>query len=473
MPNSIRSSLWALLLSLSFTSCKKPSSEAAAPPEPASEEAPRATVVEISDDPPAAEPEPEPDVPPAAAIPELKVNKAAQVAILCYHDFAANKPPVQMRIQTDHFRAQMQSIKDARLPVISLTQFLKWRRGEQDIPDSSVMITIDDGYSSVYYDALPILKEFGYPFTIFLYQKYVNGGGRALTTPMIKEIMANRGEIGSHSVSHPFNIAKPGTKTPEAYEAFLVKELHESKVFLEELFMVPVPTYAHPGGTYTQHILELGTSFGYEYMFSVNPAKATWESVPGLIPRYVVLGNDLKDHNFKAALSFHGVSEGDLGRQLLGAAEGEDEPLVTTSPPPNATIAERRPLLSIDVSKLEKIDPASVTMKIAGLGQVPCTYDPRTGHITYQVVEPFRSNEVHVHVSLQRQGQDKPDMVSWKFLIDLVAHYLPEPPVTVAAPRAAQISESEMMPVENPSSQEAPPAPTPAPTPKVTPKKKR
>ena len=425
---------------------------------------PKAQVVEIAEETQVAPPTttPEPAIDPE--IPELKVNKAAQVAILCYHDFVTDKAPTQMRIAVNHFRNQMQAIKDARLPVISLADFLKWRRGEKDIPDSSVMITIDDGYNSVYHDAFPIFKEYGYPFTVFLYKQYVNGGGRALTTEMVKEMLAHGCELGSHSVSHPLNIARPGSKTPEEYENFLVRELRDSKQFLEDMFMRQVPTYAHPGGTYTQHILELGSSFGYEYMFSVNPAKATWESAVGLIPRYVVLGNDPNDRNFKAALSFRGISDGDLGRQLLGGGEDGAEPLVTTYPQPNSTIAQRRPIISVDVSKLEGIDPASVSMKIAGFGTVPCTYDPRTGRISYQVVEMLRSNETHVHVSLQRQGSDKPDMISWKFFIDLVALYLPEPPATIEPPKAVQIMETETeepVPVDSPSNAKQPVKPTP------------
>lgn len=422
--------------------CKKKPADPSAP-DAAGGETPRARVIEITEDtvapPPTAPAEPVID----PAIPELKVNKSAQVAILCYHDFVTNKPVTQMRIAPDHFRRQMQSIKDARLPVISLTDFIKWRHGEKDIPDSSVMITMDDGYSSVYFDALPILKEFGYPFAIFLYKQYVNGGGRALTTDMIKEILASGGEIGSHSVSHPLNIAKPGNRTPEQYEEFLIKELSDSKQFLEDLFMRPVPTYAHPGGTYTQHILELGTQFGYEFMFSVNPAKATFESTPGLIPRYVILGNDPNDRNFKAALSFRGINDGDIGKQLLG---DDGESLVSTYPPSNATIALRRPLISVNVGKLENIQPETIVMKLAGFGQVPCTYDVKTGIIAYQVIETLRANEQHVHVSFQRTGEDKPDMVSWKFFIDLVAQYLPEPPTTIEAPKAVKIMDDDSEP---------------------------
>ena len=105
---------------------------------------PKAQVVEIAEETQVAPPTttPEPAIDPE--IPELKVNKAAQVAILCYHDFVTDKAPTQMRIAVNHFRNQMQAIKDARLPVISLADFLKWRRGEKDIPDSSVMITIDE-----------------------------------------------------------------------------------------------------------------------------------------------------------------------------------------------------------------------------------------------------------------------------------------------------------------------------------------
>ncbi|MBP7949197.1 MAG: polysaccharide deacetylase family protein [Verrucomicrobiales bacterium] len=431
-----------LLLALATTalllvSCKKQKAE-----NTAEIAAPKARIVEIADetDTPPATPAGETPIDPT--IPELKVNKSAQVGILCYHDFITAKSNSQMRINIDHFRIQMQSIKDARLPVISLQDFVHWRHGEKDIPDSSVMITIDDGYESVHSLAMPVLKEFGFPFSVFLYKKYVNGGGRALTTSMVKDILNNGGDVGSHSVSHPLNIARVGNRTPEEYEQFLVTELRDSKQFLEDMFMRPVPTYAHPGGTYTPRILELGTNFGYQFMFSVNPAKATWESPAGTIPRYVVLGNDPNDHNFKAALSFRGISEGGIGRQLLGGEGEPGEDLVATDPKPNAVIAGRRPLISVDVSKLEGIDPASVAMKIGGFGAVPFTYNALTKRIAYQVVEPLRTNEVHVHVSFQRTGQDKPDMVSWKFFIDLIAHYLPEPPPTVDSPKAVPVMET-------------------------------
>ncbi len=54
-----------------------------------------------------------------------------------------------------------------------MKDFLAWRRGEKSIPPKSAVITIDDGYVSGYAVAWPILKEFGYPFTMFIYTNYV------------------------------------------------------------------------------------------------------------------------------------------------------------------------------------------------------------------------------------------------------------------------------------------------------------
>lgn len=47
-----------------------------------------------------------------------------------------------------------------------MKEFLEWKLGDRQLPAKCVMITIDDGWKSVYTDAYPILKETGFPFTI-------------------------------------------------------------------------------------------------------------------------------------------------------------------------------------------------------------------------------------------------------------------------------------------------------------------
>lgn len=371
---------------------------------------------------------------------ELKIKKSAQVSLLCYHDFTTGKSNNPMVINIGHFRRHLQALRDARLPVISMDHYLAWRRGEKDIPDPSIMITIDDGWKSVGTLAHPELREFGYPYTVFLYKNYVDGGGRALTTPEIRRLMAEGATIGSHSVSHPYppEFRRRAKGPPEDYEAWLDKEFRDSKAFLESKFGVKVPTFAYPGGHYTPEMAKRGTTdWGYEALFTCNPVRTTWDTPIAEIGRFIIFGNDENDRNFKAATNFGGGLE-ELGRQLLGGEMGDDgvpqPPAVVVTPGENETVTDRRPLITVDLSKLTAIDPASVVMRMPGFGDVPATYNEDTRQLIYRPVSVLRSPEVGVQVRLRRQGREKDDVVSWKFFIDQKAHYLPRDTAATGVP---------------------------------------
>ena len=385
-----------------------------------------------------------PAVPPPLdpAVPALTINKSAQVSVLGYHDFVKGKPGNAMQVSEEQFRAQMQVIRDARIKVIGMPEFLAWRRGEKDIPDPSIMITMDDGWKSVHTIALPVLREFGYPFTVFLYKRFVNGGSKSMTTAEIRELMAAGGTVGSHSVSHPYRkrIDAAFKKGAPAGEAFLRMEMKDSRQFLEDLTGQMVTTYAYPGGYHSEREEAVGKECGYEAMFTVNGARVTWDTPAAALGRYIVIGTDATDAAFRRAISSRGTSQGEVVKQLLRKEGGEV--LVSTEPAPDATVAVRRPRIAVDVSRLSGIDPATVTMKIAGYGQVPAEYDAAGGVIAWQVREPLRTSECQVYVTFRREGETLMDSVAWRFYVDLVSGYLPEPPVKLAAPGAAPVTEA-------------------------------
>ncbi len=408
--------------------CKpRPASESAA----AEEEIPRAELVEEVDIvEPAAAAGPEEATLDAQA-PELTVKRSAQVSILCYHAFTEGASSDDMTLNIGRFRRHLQALKDAKLPVIAMDRYLAWRRGQQDIPDPSIMITLDDGWKSVFTLAAPVLREFGYPYTIFVYKNYVGGGGRAMTVADIRQLLQEGATLGSHSVSHPFPSVyrRKAQGPPEEYAAWLVDEYQGSREFLESTFGVKVTTFAYPGGYYTAEIAKKAVEeWGYEALFTVNPVRTGWDTPMAEIGRYVINGRDEADRNFKAATNFGGG--GDLGRQLLGGAsepgapEAGDNPLVTVHPAENTTITDRRPLIEADLSRLANIVPGSVVMRLPGFGQVPAVFDPATGKLSYRPPALLRSPELTVHVRLRRQGETKDDLITWKFFIDQKAHYL-------------------------------------------------
>ena len=113
-----------------------------------------------------------------------------RVTVLGYHNFSKKAPVTQMLMRTSEFREQMEYLRHAGITVISMQEFLEWRLGNRTLPARCALITLDDGWKSVYTDAYPILKEFGYPFTLFLYTKYLTGLGDSLKPEQVREMQA-------------------------------------------------------------------------------------------------------------------------------------------------------------------------------------------------------------------------------------------------------------------------------------------
>ncbi|NWK54328.1 polysaccharide deacetylase family protein [Verrucomicrobiaceae bacterium N1E253] len=348
---------------------------------------------------------------------------SSRVVVLGYHDFSATKKATEMLIPTEKFRKQMQALQDLGLNVIGMEDFLAWRRGEKTLPDKSVLITIDDGWKSVYTDAYPILKEFGYPFTVFLYTNYVDGGGAALTSPMIREMMKNGCSIGSHSISHPYpvSIRKEQKKGDTSYAAYLRKEMGDSKQFLESQFQQKVTTYAYPGGFVTDEMPPIATDLGYECLFTVLPGKVTASSANQRLPRYVILGTH--DYIFRNATSFKATSTSGASHGAI--VQSTEHPV---SPEPGALSETRMPTISANLSAVENLDPESIVMRIAGFGKVPANYDETRKTVTWKVKRRLRSRTCEVSVQwklLEEKKYQKP--MTWTFRIDREAAYQASP----------------------------------------------
>lgn len=352
----------------------------------------------------------------------LPPDDGARVAILGYHEFSETEPETAMRIRTSKFRKQMEAIRQLGITVISLDDFIAWKNGDKTIPEKSILITLDDGWKSVYTDAFPILTEFGYPFTLYLYKNYVDGGGKALTTTMIREMIAAGATIGSHSIAHPYpaTIKSQRRKGPEAFEAYLRKELGESKRFLESRFKQPVTTYSYPGGYYTEEMLPLCKEFGYTHMVTVLPGKVTRETPNEILPRYMILGN--YDKIFELATTFRG------NNQPPGSISG----LIQTTPHPvtpeaGNIINTRLPEISADLSKVDGLDPDTLVMKVSGFGEVPANFAKETGKFSWQVNRRLRQPTCQVSISWKDKDGKSPDSpLRWTFQIDRDAAYLPD-----------------------------------------------
>jgi len=418
----IRFAILPLLLALNFSMCKKQQAVTDKPQSAGSAASGTAAATAA---------------PAAAATPKIKkpvVDQTAQVIIFCYHQLIDKVRTPWTQITPAAFEAQMKELKDKGITVISMQDLLAWKRGEKNIPPRCAVITFDDGWKSQYEVAWPIMKKFGYPFTMFIYTEGVRGGslggGGAITWEQLADMRDNGIDIQAHSATHQdlreghaVTLIEPGAKrtrkklTGTDYEKWIQNEVVGSKELLEQRLGIKVNCFAVPFGNYNEHVKELARNAGYDAMFTVYGQPITFTSPMDSIGRYAIEAN--KPKVFADAVSMIGASTG--GGTAVAEVGAKD---LTTQPADGETVRTALPLIKANLSSIGQIEPGSVQMRVSGLGLVPANFDPKTGTVSYQVPQKLRDKTCTVILSAKSAG--KKVETHWTFGIE-------EGPATTAA----------------------------------------
>ncbi len=417
----IRFAIIPLLLALNFSMCKRRESAAdSSQPTTSSPEAAAGS----------------PTVAPAASPPKITkavVDQTAQTIIFCYHRLVDKVRYPGTEITPADFEAQMKLLKDSGITVISMQDLLAWKRGEKNIPPRCAVISFDDGWKSQYEVAWPIMKKFGYPFTMFIYTESVRGGslggGEAITWEQLSDMRDNGVDIEAHTATHQdlreghnIMLAAAGGKrtrtklTGPEYEKWVQNEVVGSKELLEQRLGIKANCFAVPFGNYNEHVKELARNAGYEAMFTVYGQPITFTSPLDSLGRYAIEAN--KPKVFVDAVKMISTSSGGAAAVAeVGAAN------LSTQPADGETVRTALPLIKANLTRVGAIEPGSVQMRVSGLGVVPVSYDPKTGTASYQVTQKLRGTSCTVILSAKSEG--KKVEAHWTFGIDAAAAAAP------------------------------------------------
>jgi peptidoglycan/xylan/chitin deacetylase (PgdA/CDA1 family) len=95
--------------------------------------------------------------------------------IICYHGFALadeHKYRSKLFIKGELFRRRLQYLRNQRYPILSLSEALDALNAGR-LPPCATVITMDDGWRGTHTVALPIIKEFKIPVTVYVATYYV------------------------------------------------------------------------------------------------------------------------------------------------------------------------------------------------------------------------------------------------------------------------------------------------------------
>ncbi len=236
----------------------------------------------------------------AVVIPLKEKNKGGlsaegfqTVPILTYHRFAEDCDS-PLCAPTRVFELQMRYLKENGYHVVTpgeLLAFLEYRHG---LPRRSVLITMDDGYRSVYAIAYPILKKYGFTATLFIYTSFVGVSRMAITWDQLREMKANGFAIGSHTILHSDLTTPKEGETELEFIARVEEEIQGSKKIIDQKLGQDTYILAYPFGYYDQRSINIARQAGYKIAMSVRRGGNPFFANPMSLRRDQILKRDLQ-----------------------------------------------------------------------------------------------------------------------------------------------------------------------------------
>ena len=194
-----------------------------------------------------------------------------------YHRFEENKYP-STNIRLNDFLQHLKIIEENSMTFVNPKNFeyeLKNNKSKRKI-----LLTIDDGFSSFYKNAWPILKQKKIPFILFVSTREV-GAFNYMTWEQIREISKEDFvEIGNHSHTHEYLVDESAD--------LIRKDIEKSiSIFKEELGKNS-DFFSYPFGEYSVLFKDIIKSLNFKYAFGqhsgvVDETKDFYE-----LPRYPI-----------------------------------------------------------------------------------------------------------------------------------------------------------------------------------------
>lgn len=193
----------------------------------------------------------------------MPVQSGSNAVILMYHNVSDDTHP-STSVTPARFKQHLQYLVDNEYTVWPLFKTLVYLATGKSLPAKTVVLTFDDAYRSVYDEAFPLLKEKGWPFTVFVTTQYITEGyNNFMSWEQLREIQQFAGEVGNHSFSHPHMVRKRHDESGAQWTERITHEIVEAQNVLRQQLGRPVWAVAYPYGEYSKEVKDILWHLGY------------------------------------------------------------------------------------------------------------------------------------------------------------------------------------------------------------------
>lgn len=204
---------------------------------------------------------------------------SSSVLVLTYHHLL-NKDDKEKYFKdnmyvatTEEFEEQLKYLKENGYNSISSDDLYDWLQFKTELPEKSVLITFDDGYTSTYKYALPLLERYRYNAIVFCIGNVIKDTTE-IFDPSILQFMGYD-LINDIKNNHP--ILEIGAHSDDLHDKSLsnysYEEIHEDVLSIKNKLNTDL--YSYPGGHYNYNYLKAIKNANYKMAFKYKPSSRT------------------------------------------------------------------------------------------------------------------------------------------------------------------------------------------------------
>ena len=178
------------------------------------------------------------------------------IIALMYHRFEENKYP-STNIRVNDFKIHLNLIKKAGFNFVNPKNFKEDLKNKKN--KKKILITVDDGFSSFYENAWPILKSDKIPFILFVSTREVGKNGY-MSWDQINEIAKEDFvHIGNHSHSHEYLADRDSEE--------ILKDLEKSITIFKKNLGYNSHFFSYPFGEYRLSFKKIVKDLNFIFAF--------------------------------------------------------------------------------------------------------------------------------------------------------------------------------------------------------------
>lgn len=251
---------------------------------------------------------------------------AGQINAFIYHRFDDDRYP-STNISLKVFEEQLRYVRQNKLTVVSVDDVARRITEGKPLPEEGILLTVDDAYSSFYDAALPVIRRYGVPVTLFVNTDAVGTPGY-MSWDKIGEAVDAGVELGNHTASHAYLVELAEDETRAQWHQRVRADILKAQAAFErELGMRP-EVFAYPYGEYSVEVTSLLKELGFVAAFAQQSGVIVDGHDPFILPRFPMGGPyaTLDEFTSKAAMKALKVEQQQPVNPVL--APGEDNPPV-------------------------------------------------------------------------------------------------------------------------------------------------